>query len=352
MEKNWIELKQRLEMALEAPVRIVKDSESNIDSFVLPQVIGSDTLVMTIEKSLTKSERKLIQMMIDQTFYRDLKRDPAMLSSIEACQQWLEETLSNGQATTPSSILSIHWEVGKVPLLLEAPKKKTVTSNEIINLVNSYLKENEYYDEDENEELCWILSLSSQHLLLLVPITSLIDEEVGEDGEYETTTMVASWAEGLRDMLQSEVGQSYRIGFTDPVYYPAKLADVYRTLAKCHELAKRFKWKRRIYSDRDLAMLQLLKPLSIEELTSIISRLWSAPDQTLLQDEEFTMTLDHFFEESLNVSETARKLYIHRNTLLYRLEKFRLETGYDVRKFDDALIVRLSLLIIQAIQTK
>ncbi|MEX2104105.1 MAG: helix-turn-helix domain-containing protein, partial [Bacilli bacterium] len=312
----------------------------------LPQVIGSDTLVMTIEKSLTESERKLIQMMIDQTHHRDLKRDPATLSSIEACQQWLED----GQAIPPSSILSIHWEVGKVPLLLEAPKKKAVTSNEIVNLVNSYLKENEYYDDDE--ELCWILSLSPQHLLLLVPITSLIDEEVGEDGEHETTTMVVSWAEGLRDLLQSEVGQSYRIGFTDPVYHPAKLADVYRTLAKCHELAKKFKWKKRIYSDRDLAMLQLLQPLSLDELTSIISRLWSAPDQTLLQDKEFTITLDHFFEESLNVSETARKLYVHRNTLLYRLEKFRLETGYDVRKFDDALIVRLSLLLIQAIQTK
>ena len=62
-------------------------------------------------------------------------------------------------------------------------------------------------------------------------------------------------------------------------------------------------------------------------------------------DEETLSTVDKFFENSLNISETARQLFVHRNTLVYRLEKIQKQTGLDVRVFEDALTFKIALMV-------
>ena len=61
--------------------------------------------------------------------------------------------------------------------------------------------------------------------------------------------------------------------------------------------------------------------------------------------EETLNTINKFFEKSLNVSETSRQLYIHRNTLVYRLDKLQKNTGLDVRVFDDAITFKIALMV-------
>lgn len=63
-------------------------------------------------------------------------------------------------------------------------------------------------------------------------------------------------------------------------------------------------------------------------------------------DEETLTTINKFFENNLNVSETARQLYVHRNTLVYRLEKLQKSTGLDIRVFDDALTFKIALMVV------
>ena len=63
-------------------------------------------------------------------------------------------------------------------------------------------------------------------------------------------------------------------------------------------------------------------------------------------DEETLTTINKFFENNLNVSETSRQLYVHRNTLVYRLEKLQKSTGLDIRKFDDALTFKIALMVV------
>jgi carbohydrate diacid regulator len=63
-------------------------------------------------------------------------------------------------------------------------------------------------------------------------------------------------------------------------------------------------------------------------------------------DEETLTTIQKFFENSLNVSETSRQLFIHRNTLIYRIEKLQKATGLDVRVFDDALTLKIALMVV------
>lgn len=58
------------------------------------------------------------------------------------------------------------------------------------------------------------------------------------------------------------------------------------------------------------------------------------------------MTINKFFENSLNVSETSRQLFVHRNTLVYRLEKIQKSTGLDIRVFEDAMTFKIALMVV------
>ena len=62
-------------------------------------------------------------------------------------------------------------------------------------------------------------------------------------------------------------------------------------------------------------------------------------------NEETTTTIQKFFENNLNVSETSRKLFVHRNTLVYRLEKIKKLTGLDLREFDHAIVFKIALMV-------
>jgi len=65
----------------------------------------------------------------------------------------------------------------------------------------------------------------------------------------------------------------------------------------------------------------------------------------IVNDEEMLFTIRKFLENDLNISETAKKLYINRNTLIYRLNKIQKDTGLDLRKFDDAMTFRTALMV-------
>ena len=62
-------------------------------------------------------------------------------------------------------------------------------------------------------------------------------------------------------------------------------------------------------------------------------------------DNETICTIQKFFENNLNVSETSRKLFVHRNTLVYRLDKIKKLTGLDLREFDDAIIFKVAMMV-------
>ena len=63
-------------------------------------------------------------------------------------------------------------------------------------------------------------------------------------------------------------------------------------------------------------------------------------------------TIQKFFENNLNVSETSRKLFVHRNTLVYRLEKIKKLTGLDLREFDDAIVFKVALMVKKYLDAK
>lgn len=71
---------------------------------------------------------------------------------------------------------------------------------------------------------------------------------------------------------------------------------------------------------------------------------------SVFTDKEMVNTADEFLENSLNVSETSRKLYLHRNTLIYRLDKIEKETGLNIRKFSDAVTFRIITVLVKLVK--
>ncbi len=103
----------------------------------------------------------------------------------------------------------------------------------------------------------------------------------------------------------------------------------------------------RIYLPGDLAyttwqfsLEKLLESLDEEVVKQYFADL---PISPFWEDEELCRTLETFLEQDLNVSETARRMFIHRNTLIYRLDRLKQETGLDARRFEDAFRIRLVL---------
>lgn len=92
----------------------------------------------------------------------------------------------------------------------------------------------------------------------------------------------------------------------------------------------------RVYSYKDFALASLFSKMSVNELSKIFERLAGDVTKEVWSDDELLTTASTFIRCSLNVSETSRVMYIHRNTLMYRLDKIKRETGYDIRNFSDA----------------
>ena len=87
----------------------------------------------------------------------------------------------------------------------------------------------------------------------------------------------------------------------------------------------------------------LITKVSYGTIVSELKEVSKIPDDL---DDEILTTVQKFFDNNLNVSETSRQLYVHRNTLVYRIEKLHQSTGLDIRKFDDALTFKIALMVV------
>ena len=96
-----------------------------------------------------------------------------------------------------------------------------------------------------------------------------------------------------------------------------------------------------IHSFKEYVLIKMLEDLPKYKLNENLATLLDSDARDIFSDEEMINTAEEFLENSLNVSETSRKLYLHRNTLAYRLDKIEKSTGLNIRKFSDAVTFRL-----------
>lgn len=168
---------------------------------------------------------------------------------------------------------------------------------------------------------------------------------VREAEENESYGDLEAVAQMVRDMLNSEAMSAVRIAYGTMVDQINQVSKSYKEAKMALDVGKIFYSEKDIIAYSTLGIGRLIYQLPIPLCEMFMKEVFGEelPDTF---DDETLVTISKFFENNLNVSETARQLYVHRNTLVYRLEKLQRSTGLDIRAFDDALTFKIALMVV------
>lgn len=160
----------------------------------------------------------------------------------------------------------------------------------------------------------------------------------------ETYKDLNSIAKMIVDMLNTEVMVNVRVAYGTIVDSLKDVSKSYKEATMALDVGRVFYAERNVLAYSELGIGRLIHQLPISLCDMFLKEVFSGNAMEQF-DEETLSTVNLFFENNLNISETARKLYLHRNTLVYRLEKIQKMTGLDVRTFDDALTFKIALMV-------
>ena len=161
---------------------------------------------------------------------------------------------------------------------------------------------------------------------------------VQPESEYSSPADFASF---LVRSLWEELGVRAQIGVGGTVPRFEEAAASYRQASAALRLGEQYGTRGGVYSLRSFVPVKLLEEIPPARLAEYFSALLEGDARALLEDEDLLGTAEEFLDNSLNVSETSRNLFMHRNTLMYRLDKIERMTGLNLRKFSDAVTFRI-----------
>ena len=153
-------------------------------------------------------------------------------------------------------------------------------------------------------------------------------------------------ARSIETTLQEELGIRSVIGVSTNARHLRELADKYKEAQVAIDVGRVFESEKTIINYESLGLGRIIYQLPTTLCEMFLNEVFKKnPIETL--DEDTLETINRFFENNLNVSETSRKLYVHRNTLVYRLEKIKKMTGLDLREFDHAIVFKVAMMVKQ-----
>jgi len=151
-------------------------------------------------------------------------------------------------------------------------------------------------------------------------------------------------ARSICDTLSTEFYCNAVVGIGTRVTGIKDLAHSFKEAQVALEVGKVFDTEKSIISYENLGIARLIYQLPTTLCDMFLKEVFKRGSIDSL-DQETLFTIQKFFENNLNVSETSRKLFVHRNTLVYRLEKIKKLTGLDLREFDDAIVFKVALMV-------
>ena len=164
--------------------------------------------------------------------------------------------------------------------------------------------------------------------------------------ENEGNSDVDRYAKAIIDQLTKDGAKGVRIAYGTSVREIKDVSRSYKEAKMALDVGKIFFENKQVIAYSELGIGRLIYQLPIPLCKMFIKEIFGgkSPDDF---DEETLITINKFFENSLNVSETSRQLFIHRNTLVYRLDKLQKSTGLDLRVFEDAITFRIALMVVK-----
>lgn len=187
---------------------------------------------------------------------------------------------------------------------------------------------------------------------LLRDITPMQDKDVLIDVDRHTVALVkdmsdgdtveemCQYAQALQETLMSETAHQMTVGIGRSRHTMDELRESYAEAKRAIEVGRIFQPESSLYVFSRLILERFLMELP-QDISAYYHSLLFNRKTLRLFNEEMLYTIDMFFKKDLNLSDTARQLYIHRNTLVYRLDKVQRQTGLDLRSFDDAVTFKI-----------
>ena len=218
--------------------------------------------------------------------------------------------------------LHIEPETNRVVYLVEASNDKDNISMELLKNIFG------------DQQGCFLTAVEQKNIILV--------KEVENPFAYDE---VERTAEIIIDMLNSEAMLSAKVAYGTIVSELKEVSKSYKEAKMALDVGKIFYSEKSVNAYNTLGIGRLIYQLPVNLCRIFMKEIFgdNIPDDL---DDEILTTVQKFFDNNLNVSETSRQLFVHRNTLVYRIEKLHQSTGLDIRKFDDALTFKIALMVV------
>lgn len=218
--------------------------------------------------------------------------------------------------------LHIEAQVPRVVYMIESQNDKDNISMEMLKNI---------FGEQQG---CYITAVEQKNIIMIKDVSTMEAYE-----EVEQTAQV------IVDMLNSEAMLIAKVSYGTIVSELKEVSKSYKEAKMALDVGKIFYMEKAINAYNTLGIGRLIYQLPINLCRIFMKEIFgdNIPDDL---DDEMLTTVQKFFDNNLNVSETSRQLYVHRNTLVYRIEKLHQSTGLDIRKFDDALTFKIALMVV------
>jgi len=219
--------------------------------------------------------------------------------------------------------LHIDTDVRRVIFIIELAKEKDATALEFV--------QNTLSDQDQG----FVTALDEEHVIVV--------KELRANESYDKLEQSAN---DMLNILNADSQNRYHIAYGTIVSDIKEVSKSYKEARLALDVGKIFFQEKNVIAYNTLGIGRLIYQLPIPLCKMFIREIFEgkSPDDF---DEETLTTISKFFENSLNVSETSRQLYIHRNTLVYRLDKIQKSTGLDLRVFEDAITFKIALMVVK-----
>ena len=178
-----------------------------------------------------------------------------------------------------------------------------------------------------------VTSVDESHIILVKTLDK-------SDSYKEVTNL----AKSMVDTLSAEAMVQVRVAYGSVVNELKDVSKCYKEASMALDVGKIFYAHKDILAYNELGIGRLIHQLPYSLCEMFLKEVFRGNAIDFF-DKETLSTVNAFFENDLNISETARKMYLHRNTLGYRLDKIQKNTGLDVRRFDDALTFKIALMV-------
>ncbi|MEJ8303956.1 PucR family transcriptional regulator [Saccharibacillus sacchari] len=353
---NVQEIRSRLERIVDRPVELIRVRESQKANNILstgwtdadstwfftadPELADREEqwAFRILDNSLELATRELIALLVLMATSEAVSRPQEEESEVQQLGRWLGEKLERDESPQelPDTLLlksRLFTEMIPFLLICEGAQNTLGGYEELHQLLSTFL---------ERDVL--VVPLHGREWLLLVDRLDVLEvsEDRGEEEESDRELLEA-FGMGLYELIASEWTGIFNLSVSDPLQPAHGLVRAVRLLRESVFLGKSFHVTRNVHLPWDLGLERLVYSIPGAQRERFIEEVEGL--DVVLEDGEVLTTLETFFQMNCNVSETAKRLYIHRNTLIYRLDKIKQETGLDVRNFADAVLMKLSLLL-------